>query len=265
MKFNSLIFLLVLNIFLPCDINAQNDSIPNGLDKLINKVRNKNINTKADSTGKQTDIDKNNFASDQINNSVLNIIENTLSPFIFLSYKDELSNSIRNNNGSKNNVFIGLSVGNKILVSDEIYNEQEDEKKSKSRSKNTYIFENYESKAINRNSQISKFDDNFVSVKNELKSNLITGPNSSNHFIVISINDFKTMELDFKFIDGIFDINKSNVKTNFNPGLILSIENVDGSIIFNLVGLINNNNEIIKINGDKKQNSKSKTSKRKRK
>ncbi|MBK8349102.1 MAG: hypothetical protein IPL08_16355 [Saprospiraceae bacterium] len=51
------------------------------------------------------------------------------------------------------------------------------------------------------------------------------------------------------------------MKTNFNPGLILSIENVDGSIIFSLVGLINNNNEIIKMNGDKKQNSKSESNK----
>ena len=212
---------------------------------------------------KDTISNKSNKESTPTENTFLSIINNALTPFIFLSYKDELSNSIRNNNGSKNNVFIGITVGNKILVSDEIYIEPEDDKKSKSRSKSTYIFENYQSKAINRNSQISKFDDNFVSAKNELKSNLITGHNSSNHFIVISINDFKTMELDFKFTDGIFDISKSNVKTNFNPGLILSIENVDGSIIFSLVGLINNNNEIIKMNGDKKQNSKSETNKNK--
>lgn len=212
---------------------------------------------------KDTISNKSNNDMTPADNTFLSIIKNALSPFIFLSYKDELSNSIRNN-GSKNNVFIGLAVGNKILLSDEIYNEQDDQKKSKSKSNNTYIFENYQSKVVNRSSQISKFDDNFVSAKNELKSNLISGTNSSNHFIVVSINDYKTMELDFKLIDGVFDISKSNEKTTFNPGLILSIENVDGSIIFNLAGLIKNN-EIIKMNGDKKQNSKSKTSKRKRK
>lgn len=213
---------------------------------------------------KDTISNKSNKDITPTNNIFPSIVKNALSPFIFLSYKDELSNSIRNN-GSKNNVFIGLSVGNKIFVSDEIYSEQDDQTKSKSKSNNTYIFENYQSKVVNRSSQISKSNDNFVSVKSEFKSNIISGPNSSNHFIVLSISDNKTFELDFKLIDGVFDISKTNEKTNFNPGLILSIENVDGSIIFNLVGLIKNNNELIKVNGDKKQNSKSKPSKRKRK
>ncbi|MBK9043448.1 MAG: hypothetical protein IPN97_09715 [Saprospiraceae bacterium] len=245
MKLEIKILLLIKFIIMNSVLFAQKDTIPSGLDKIIDKVRKGTENSSAGN--EKSGNGKNVFG---YNNVFDSLAISALYRTLYLCYaEDKAPSSIRKNIATNKNVFLGVSVGGDMYMSDEILNldinlkqEQKNVKTENVKLENKPIeCENYFDQSKIKLKDVEKANGEFISFRlANVKSNISLNKNKSEReFIVVTFKDTASYEFNISILKCTSDelINKTTFKTG---GLVFTFHPDLGSVSFSLFANIKN-------------------------